>query len=88
MKANSLEQTGAIEVLLYLRGRKQVKMTELLRKLEASQSAIYKARGLLLKGGLIYEEELIEPLGRVFTLTEKGEKVAEYLSMIDSLMGI
>jgi predicted transcriptional regulator len=86
MRVNSLVQTGAIELLLYLRGRKQVKWTELLRKAGPSQSALEKARDLLLKEELIYEEDLIEPLRRTFSLTEKGQKVAEYLSMIDGVM--
>ena len=86
MKTNLLQQTGAIELILYLRGRKQVKWTEALRKVEASQGALEKSRDLLLEEGLIYEEDLIEPMRRTFTLSEKGQKVADHLAEIDRLM--
>lgn len=86
MKANLLQQTGAVELILYLKGKKQVKWTDALREIEASQSALEKARDLFLKEELIYEVDLIEPMRRTFTLTEKGQKVADHLTEIDRII--
>jgi DNA-binding PadR family transcriptional regulator len=86
MKTSQLEQTTAIQILFYLLGNREAKMTELMHELRSSQHPIYAALNVLRELGLINEEVVPYPLKRIFTLTEKGRRVAEKLRDVEGIL--
>jgi predicted transcriptional regulator len=86
MLTSQLEQTTAIRILFYLKENKEVKMTELMRKLRSSQHPIYTALGILKELKLIEEKITTYPLTRLFILTEKGHLVAVALQRIEEIL--
>ena len=88
MKISDLEQTGAIQLLFYLKKKKKAKIGEMVRENVGivSQSAIYRAIPVLKKLKLIKEETLTNPPRRIFSLTEKGKRVLEKLREIEEIL--
>ena len=86
-KLGSLEQTGALRLLVTLLKNDALPVSELIKVVGCSQHALYNAIETLLEAGLIYEaHEKSFPRRRIFRLTEKGRKVAEKLLEIEEIM--
>jgi len=80
----TLEQTAACRILVYLYKEGDFAVSEIIRKVGSSQQAIYNALRKLRDAGLIQEElEETFPRRRLISLTEKGRKVAEKLEEIE-----
>jgi len=88
MKSKTLEKATAIQILLFLQSNKEkgVLATQLIDGVDGGPHTIYSAVRLLLGEVLIQEEWKINPRRRVFTLTEKGEKIAEKLAEIEEIL--
>ena len=84
MEIRLLEKIGALQILVYLQNTEtEVLATDLVDNISAGPTTSYNAFNLLLKEGFIQEEWKMNPRRRVFTLTEKGFKVAEHLEKIE-----
>jgi len=89
IKLKTLEQTGALEILVFLLKNKRSRITEtleFLRENRIGQTAMYNALKVLKREGLI--EDTVEgfPKTRYLTLTEKGRKVAEKILEIKEIL--
>lgn len=61
-------------------------MTELVRKIASPQTTVYRAVPKLKELGLINDKLTPYPVKRIFSLTEKGRKVAEKLAEVESIL--
>lgn len=86
MELKSLEQTTLVQILMYLEEHKEAKMTELMKELKSSQHPIYTALRILKELKLIEEEITSYPLRRLFTLTDRGVRVAGKLAEVEAIL--
>jgi len=87
MSISDLEQTTALRILIYLLEKGKASRTDLRRDIEASVAAIYNALPKLKNLTLIEEESQEKfPFTVHVSLTRKGQKVAEHLVEIDSIL--
>ncbi|MGQ4834536.1 MAG: winged helix-turn-helix transcriptional regulator [Candidatus Asgardarchaeia archaeon] len=89
IKLKTLEQTGALEILIFLLKNKRSRITEtleFLRENNIGQTAMYNALKVLKKAGLI--EDTVEgfPRTRYLSLTEKGTRIAEKILEIQKIL--
>lgn len=81
---DSLEQTGAIRIILFLQKKGPATLTDIKNGVNCSLSAIYNALQKLENEGLIKKEfEKTFPRRRVTSLTDKGKEVAKKLEEIE-----
>lgn len=81
----ALEQTGSIQILLFLDKSEAATLTDLKDGVNCSLSAVYNALRKLKDAGLIEERmEDTFPRRRLISLTEKGRKVAGKLNACTS----
>ncbi|UJG39993.1 MAG: winged helix-turn-helix transcriptional regulator [Candidatus Heimdallarchaeum aukensis] len=82
-----LEQKGALRILLYLLSEKKAMITQLIDNIPGiAQTSVYTSLNKLLVLELIEEEYLPPYNKRVFSLTEKGTKVAEFIQEIQKII--
>jgi len=87
MPKNQLAQRGCTHILLYLLDEETAMVSQLVRRLPITQDPIYKALPILVSLGLIKEKlEAKFPRRRMFSLTEKGRRVAEKLNEIEAIL--
>lgn len=61
-------------------------MTDIINKIGGSHTTPYKALPILKNLGLINDEVTPYPVKRIFSLTEKGRKVASKLQEIEDIL--
>ncbi|MCL4429498.1 MAG: hypothetical protein M1540_07050 [Candidatus Bathyarchaeota archaeon] len=81
------ELTAILRFLLYIKRHPKCNVTDIIKGTTAGQRAIYSAKKYA------QENQLIEitmkttlPYGPMYTLSDKGEKVAKYLEEIQKLL--
>nr|MDO8082841.1 helix-turn-helix transcriptional regulator [Candidatus Freyarchaeota archaeon] len=76
-----LEQTGAIQLLLYLYDKKKVKLSDVIidQRGKISQAALYPAAKVLSDLGLITDVKTDRPPRRFLSITPKGEHAVKKL---------
>lgn len=75
-----------MELLLLLLKGDRLKLSEIVRRLGRPQATIYRGIAKLKELALIYDETTDYPVKRLFTLTEKGHRVAEKLADVESIL--
>jgi DNA-binding HxlR family transcriptional regulator len=78
-----LESKGVLQILLFLLGRKETKVTDI--EFEGSNSTLYRALNTLAKLELI-DEERVKPYTRYIHLTGDGEAIAKKLKEIAAVL--
>ena len=89
IKLKTLEQTGALEILIFLLKNKRSRITETLeylRENKIGQTAMYNALKVLKKENLISDTIEGFPKTRYLTLTEKGRRVAQKILEIKQIL--
>jgi DNA-binding HxlR family transcriptional regulator len=83
-KLKILEQTSALQILQFLLSGQPATRTDLKENIDSSQQAIYNAISVLRKANLVTEKaEDKFPFRVTISLTDKGQKIAQYLVEID-----
>ena len=81
------EKTATVRVLLFLYRNPNSGITKVIRETRAGQKAIYSAIEFLMKCDLIKKSRSSTfPYNPLFSLTEKGMKVAEHLAEIEKIL--
>jgi len=78
-----LESNGILQILLFLLGREQTKVTDI--EFEGSNSTMYRALNTLSRLELI-DEERVKPYTRYIHLTGDGEAIAKKLKEIAAVL--
>ena len=78
-----LEAKGVLQILLFLLGRRETKVTDI--KFDGSNSTLYRALNTLSKLELI-DEERVKPYTRYIHLTGDGEAIANNLREIQNVL--
>ncbi|MGF3498656.1 MAG: hypothetical protein ACQXXL_03410 [Candidatus Methanosuratincola sp.] len=72
--------------MLMMLNKGPAKLSDFKIELGMGSEAIYRCLVILLKHNIIKEEEDVKGNKRIFSLTEKGKKVAEYLKAAQDLL--
>ena len=78
-----LEAAGVLQLLLFLLGRRETKVTDI--EFEGSNSTLYRALNTLAKLELI-DEERVKPYTRYIHLTGDGEAIAKKLKDVQEIL--
>lgn len=79
------ELTAVIRLLLFLYTHPNSKTTKILKSSAAGQKAFYSAKQFLDENGLL---EIDRSTGApIYSLSEKGKKIAEHLVDIEKILG-
>lgn len=82
------EKTATVRVLLFLYKNPNSGITKVIRETRAGQKAIYSAIEFLMKCDLIKKSRSSTfPYNPLFSLTDKGRRVAEHLVEIEKILG-
>lgn len=82
----TLEQKGAIHILIYLEEKKNANLTSIMENTpKVGQTAIYTAIRKLLDQELINEKKEPPYNRRFFSLTDRGKKVVEILKKLKEI---
>lgn len=87
MSLHELEKTAALQILAYLFKKDKATRTDLRENIKAAMETIYSALKILDRLDLIEERsETRFPFKVTIHLTDKGRRVAEYLSQIEKIL--
>ena len=83
------KRVGTLQILVHLHNHKKATVTNLIRDARLNQRTTYSALANLQEQGLIIREETNGfPVCKYYTLTEKGERVAEHLGTVAGLLEV
>jgi len=81
------ELTAIVRFLLYLKKHPKAGITEIIKGTPAGQRAIYSAKNYAQQNKLIDITMKTEsPYGPIYSLNEKGKKVAEHLESLQKIL--
>ena len=81
------ELTAVIRLILYLYKHPCSNTTRILKSSSAGQKAFYSAKKFLEENGLLEIETSQKlPYNPLYSLTDKGKKIAEHLSEIEKIL--
>lgn len=83
MTIKELENTGTLQLLLFLHKNGKTKITDI--PLEGSKTTLYRALNLLARMELI-DEERQKPYTRYIQLTRDGEAIAKKIEEIEAIL--
>ena len=89
MTISILEKRALLQILttLYKNKDKETIVSDLIKLTKGSVHTLYSSIDLLIELGLVKDEIKLEPTKtRYFTLTEKGKKVADFLTKIEEIL--
>jgi len=87
MKITELEGYGFIRLLLFLKEKNEVKISEIPKLVNMSSRTLYRIIDKMKKLNLIEsKKQEVFPFSNVLCLTDKGRRVADLLSEIERVL--
>jgi DNA-binding transcriptional ArsR family regulator len=81
-----LENKGALRIIIFIEKKGEVILSDLLQLEWIGQTALSSTLNLLLEGEIIEERREQPSNKRIFSLTAKGEKIAEEVRILEKLL--
>jgi len=80
-------QRGGLQIIAYLREKKGGNLSDFIINLRIPSSSVSRAINALKDLGLITERNIKGSNARIFSLNEKGMKIADHIEKINEILG-
>jgi len=80
-------QRGGLQIIAYLREKKEGNLSDFIINLRIPSSSVSRAINALKDLGLITERNIKGSNVRIFSLDEKGMKIADHIEKINEILG-